>query len=346
MSDLFAQPATGSPPTATVHSTHYRRHVRLLRAARWTWLAIVVHDVRLALKDMRNVILVLLGLGLIIAAGAIFYTLSLLEELIGTQEAQGIYRFMQVFLRIDLRDIGRVSDYRLPIWQSVFMLMIKVQMFYLLIVIGQLGAGLISSDLKTNALPIYFARPITPWSYLLGKWLAIGVFISLAMLIPNLAGLAAGILVVGNPGTWWQTLGLAANLTAIGVGVMLVGGLFILALSSLTADRRFVIVAWLALALLPHITQQILYEQLGPDATSGILGSLSLSNNVLILATWLLDLRNAWDATGLPINAYQAALGPPVQPLYPALMLLALTALAAAVCYRRVVRFSRSAANV
>jgi ABC-type transport system involved in multi-copper enzyme maturation permease subunit len=219
-------------------------------------------------------------------------------------------------------------------------------MFYLLIVIGQLGAGLISSDLKTNALPIYFARPITPLSYLLGKWLTIGVFIALAVLIPNLAGLAAGILVVGNPGTWWQTLELAGNLTVIGVGVMLVGGLFILALSSLTADKRLVIVGWLAIALLPHITQQILYEQLEPATTAGLLGSLSLCNDVLIMATWLLNLRPAWEATGLPSHAYEAALGPPVQPLYPALVLLVLTALAAAICYRRVVRFSRSAANV
>ncbi len=346
MSDLPAPHAAGAAPTATVHSTHYHRHMGRLRSARGTWLAIVVHGVQLALKDMRNVLLVMLGLGLVIAAGAIFYTLSLLEELIGTQEAHGIYRFMQVFLRIDLRDITQISDYRLPIWQSVFMLMIKVQLFYLLIVIGQLGAGLVSADLKTNALPIYFSRPITPLSYLLGKWLTIGVFIALAMLVPNLAGLAAGILVVGSPGPWWQTLGLAANLTLIGVGVMLVGGLFILALSSLTADRRFVIVGWLALALLPHITQQILYEQLEPTATTGFLGSLSLSNNVLILATWLLDLRQAWQATGLPMKAYEAALGPPVQPLYPALVLLTLTVLAAAICYRRVVRFSRSAANV
>jgi hypothetical protein len=333
-------------PTATVHSTHYHRHPGRLRAGRWAWIAIVVQGVRLALKDMRNVLLVLLGLGLIIAAGAIFYTLSLLEELIGTQEAHGIYRFMQVFLQIDLRDITRISDYRLPIWQSVFVLMVKVQLFYLLIVIGQLGAGLISADLKTNALPIYFARPITPLSYLLGKWLTIGVFIALAMLVPNLAGLAAGILVVGAPGTWWQTLGLAANLTIIGVGTMVVGGLFILTLSSLTADKRLVIVGWLALALLPHITQQILYNHLQPATTAGFLGSLSLSNDVLILTTWLLDLRRAWEATGLPLKAYEAALGPPVQPLYPALVLLTLTTLAAAICYRRVIRFSRSAANV
>ena len=224
--------------------------------------------------------------------------------------------------------------------------MIKVQLFYLLIVIGQLGSGLIANDLKSNALPIYFARPITPLTYMLGKWCTIAVFIAKAMLLSNLLALGAGILIAGYPGTWQQTLGLAWALTVIGVGMMVVGGLLILALSSLTADKRFVIVGWLALALLPHITQQILYEQMDPQSTTRFFGSLSLNNDVVILSTWLLDLREAWDSSGLPAQAYESALGPPVQPLYPALVLAGLTALAAVVCYRRIVRFSQAAANV
>ena len=277
----------------------------------------VIHGARLALREKRNVVLILPGLGLVLAAAAILYAISLLEELVGTADAQGITRFVQVILHVDLSQAARISAYRLQLWQTVFILMIKLQLFYLLIVVGQLGAGLIAGDLKTNALPIYFARPITPLTYLLGKWLTIGLFIALAMLVPNLAALGAGILVAGVPGTWSQTLGLAWHLTLTGVGVMLVGGLLILALSSLTADKRFVIVGWLALGLLPHITQGVLYEQLDPQDTTRFLGSLSLGYDVQILAAWLFDLRQRWESTGLPARAYEAALGPPVKPLYP-----------------------------
>jgi hypothetical protein len=122
--------------------------------------------------------------------------------------------------------------------------------------------------------------------------------------------------------------------------------LLILAISSLTADKRFVIVGWLAIALLPQITQKILFEQLPPASTTRFLGSLSPSNDIVLLTNWLFDLRSAWQASGLPHQAYAAALGPNVEPLYPAIVLLAVTAAAGAIAYRRVVRFSRSAANV
>jgi len=210
-----------------------------------------------------------------------------------------------------------------------------------LIVIGQLGGGLIAADLKTNALPIYFARPITPLTYILGKWVTIGFFIAITMLLPNLLALAGGVLVAGAPGTWAQTLWLGGALTLTGAGVMLVGGLVILAISSLTEDRRFVMVGWLAVALLPHFTQQILYEHLDPQLTTGFLGSLSLSSDSVTLASWLLDLRAAWEATGCrrrPMRPRSDGSAAAVS----ALVLLGTTALAAAICYRRVVRFSRS----
>ncbi|MEW6249905.1 MAG: hypothetical protein AB1716_04605 [Planctomycetota bacterium] len=338
--------AGGSARAGAVHSTRYQRWQRRLRAAGWTWPAMVAYGVKVALRNTQNILLLLPSLGFVVAAGALFYVLSLLEGLVGTPRAQGLYQFAQVFLRVDLTEVARLGEYRLQLWQGAFLLLIKVQLFYLLVMVGQLGPGLIANDLKTRALPIYFARPITPLTYLLGKWLTIGVFIALAMPLPNLAALGVGVLVAGAPGTWSQTLGLAGDLALGGAVVMLVGGFVILALSSITADRRFVLVGWLAVALLPHMAQQILYQHLQPGATTRLLGSLSLSNDVLLLTTWLFDLRRAWEATGLPPGVYQAALGREVQPLYPMLVLLGTAGLAAAICYRRVVRFSRAAANI
>lgn len=66
----------------------------------------------------------------------------------------------------------------------------------------------------------------------------------------------------------------------------------------------------------------------------------------MLLTNWLFDLRSALHATGLPPQAYEAALGRAVEPLYPALVLLTVTVAAGALAYRRVVRFSQSAANV
>ncbi len=337
---------TNAAPAGLVHSTRYQRRALRLRSARWTWLAMVVQSVRLALRNTRNVVLLLIAVGFVGLGASIFYVLSLVEELAGTSEAQGLYSIIYTFVRVDLSGAAQIGAYRLQLWQAVFILLMKLELFYTLIVVGQLGPGLIADDLKSRALPIYFARPITPLTYLLGKWLTIGAFIAVAIWLPNILALLIGVFVAGAPGTWSQTLGLAGDLTLVGVGVMLVGGLLILALSSLTADKRFVIVGWLAVLLLPHVTQQMLYHQLPAEHTRGFLGSLSLNNDVLILTTRLFHLREAWAATGLPARAYEAGLAPAVPPLYPALVLLAVAVVAGAVCYRRVVRFSQSAANL
>lgn len=330
----------------TLHNTRYQRWSGNLRSARWVWLAIVARGVRLPLKDYRNIVLMLANVSFVLAACTIFYLISLLEDLAGTDEAAGIYQFVQAVLRVDISDVARIGDYRLPLWQTVFVFMIKAQLLYVMIVAARLGPPLIADDLKSNALPIYFARPITPLSYMLGKWLTIGVFIAACTLIPNLLSLIGGVLITGGPGTWGQTLGLAWALLLVGAGTMLVGGLLILAISSLTSDKRFVLVGWLAVVLLPEITQQVINENVAAADTSRLLGSVALSQNTVTLTAWLLGLREVWASTPLPAEAYEAALGRQVEPIYPAMALLGVALVAGVICYRRVVRFSQAAANV
>jgi hypothetical protein len=127
---------------------------------------------------------------------------------------------------------------------------------------------------------------------------------------------------------------------------MLFGGILILALSSTTSDSRYVAVAWLAICLLPVMAQAIVNDALDPTQTTGLLGSISLRGNVMTLTQWIFDMRDAWAATPLPAGAYEQALGNPVRPVYPAIALGVITVAAAVFCYRRVLHFSRSAANV
>jgi hypothetical protein len=329
-----------------VHANHYQRWDGRLRSARWVWLAIAANGVKLRLKDPRIMVLVLSSAAFVVIAWLIFYVLSLAEALVGTPEAQTRHLLVRAVLSVDISDAGSIAGLRLPLWQSVFILLTRLELLYLIVVVGWLGPGLIADDLRSNALPIYFARPITPFTYLLGKWLSIVAFIAVGCLIPNLLALAGGLLIAGGLATWGQTLGLVFDLMVSGFGVMLVGGLLILALSSLTPDKRFVIVAWLAILLLPEVARWILDAQLADGEPAGILSSLSLGNNIVVLTTWLFDLRGSWAATSLNPGAYAAALGRPIAPLYPALVMLSVTSLAAIVTYYRVLRFSKAAANL
>lgn len=330
----------------TTNLHRYERWSGELSRGRLTWLTIVTTGVRLAFKHSHVRGLVSMGLGFVVGTGIMFYLVSVVTTLVGNRPDSDLYDFLATFLGVDLSGVSHIADYQGMLWRSIFMLIIKVQLVWVLLIVARVGPGLIADDLKTRALPIYFARPLQPLTYVAGKWMVIAVFIALVMLVPNLLSLIVGVLMTGGPGGIRETLSLAGDLIASGFGIMVVGGMLVLALSTLGSDKRYVVIGWLAVCLLPWVAQEILNEALPPDKTLGFLGSISLHRDVLILTEWLFDLRQSWQATGLPSRVFEQALAPPIKPVYPAVVLGGMTLASGLVCYRRVVRFSRTAANV
>jgi len=221
-----------------------------------------------------------------------------------------------------------------------------VELFWVFVVIVRAGPGLIADDLKARALPIYFARPITPLTYLAGKWMVVAFFIGMVVLVPNLLALILGTLVTGGLQTFGQTLGLGWDLLVTGVGVMVFGGAVVLTLSSLSSDKRYVTVGWVAICLLPVMAQAVLFDVLPDEVTGGWLGSVSLFRDITVTADWVFGIREAWESTPLPREVFDNALGRPIALFYPASVLLAFMVGSFFICYRRVLRFSRSAASV
>ncbi|MCH8242510.1 MAG: hypothetical protein IH897_07860 [Planctomycetes bacterium] len=331
-------------PTSMSHQ--YRRWDGTLSRGRWTWLVIVLIGIRLTLKTAKTRML-LITVGLVTLLGCIvLYLLSLMEPLAGTPQAASIMEFIHIFLGVDVSDVSRIGEYREILWRVLFLALIKMEMFWVLLVVARVGPGLIAGDLKHRALPIYFAKPVTPLTYLAGKWLIVAAFIAAVTLIPNLFSLFFGILVTGGLHTWGAELDLAVDIIVSGLTVCLVGGAIVLALSSTTSDHRYVTVAWLAVCLLPAIAQRILNENLPSESTTGWLGCFSLRDNVVVITDWLLSTRAALEATGLPDRAFSRALVRPVQTFYAAVVLAVCALAGLVVSYRRIVTFSRSAANV
>ncbi len=332
--------------TITSQAHRYLRWRGELSKGRWTWLAIVVIGIRLTLMQAKTRILVMTAGLVMIGSCIVLYVLSLLETLVGTEQAKGLYDFVRVFLGVDVNSVARLEEFRELLWRSMYLLTTKIQMVWVLLVVARVGPGLIAKDLKSRALPIYFAKPVTPLTYLTGKWLILASFIAMVTLLPNLLSLAIGSLVTGGLHTWNQTLGLGLDLFLSGAAVCLVGGTIMLALSSMSSDHRYVAVAWLAVCLIPMLAQQIVNETLPEQVTTGWLGCISLRDNIVILTERLFGSREAWEASSLPTEAFSRALVRPVNPVYAIVVLAAWTAGAILLCYRRVVRFSRSAANV
>lgn len=327
---------------ATIQGYQYHRWRRARQPARFIWPAIIGNEVKLALREAKTRTLIMTSGFLVLGACGMFYVIAMIETLMEQDAAREAMDFLKVMLGIDLTGLN-VSQFRDVLWRSSFLLMIKVQLVWVLIVVARVGAGLISRDLKARALPIYFAKPLTPLTYLLGKWGAIALFIALVTLLPNLGALGLGVALTGGPGTWGQVVDIAGGLLISGSAVCLVAGAVILALSSLSSDQRYVTVGWVAVCLLSIFAQKIVDESL-PDVNNAWLRAISLRDNIIALSEKALGVREALKASALPSDSLTRALSKPME-VSNAFVLIGLTILSFTVAWRRVVKFSRSAAT-
>ena len=119
---------------------------------------------------------------------------------------------------------------------SIFM---YVQAGFAVFLAALAGPSLIAPDLTNNALPLYFSRPLTRWSYALARLTVIVGMLSVVTLVP---GLILFGLQVALAGGWW----FLANWT-LGAG-MVAGFLLWLLILGLVAMASSAYVKWRVVA--------------------------------------------------------------------------------------------------
>jgi ABC-2 type transport system permease protein len=137
---------------------------------------------------------------------------------------QGLDREFREFIQVD----GRFF--------SIFM---YVQAGFAVFLTALAGPSLIAPDLANNALPLYFSRPLTRWSYALARLTVLVGMLSVVTWIPGLLlfGLQTGL-----AGGWW----FRAHWT-LGAGVV-AGFLLWLLILSLVAMASSAYVKWRVVA--------------------------------------------------------------------------------------------------
>src|SRR6187551_673998 len=119
---------------------------------------------------------------------------------------------------------------------SIFM---YVQAGFAVFLAALAGPSLVAPDLSNNALPLYFSRPLTRWSYAVARLTVIVGMLSVVTWVP---GLILFALQVGLAGGWW----FVANWT-LGAG-MVAGFLLWLLVLSLVAMASSAYVKWRVVA--------------------------------------------------------------------------------------------------
>lgn len=168
-----------------------------------------------------------------------------------------------------------------------------------IIVLCLSGAVLVGNDFSQRAVPFYLAKPIQPWHYLAGKFLAIGIVINLLTTVPALALYTQQatsnwdyVLDVdffaatdGGP-AGWRLLG---GILSYGLLLTVVLGLILLATSALVQRTMPLILVWTSLFLFLGRLSKGLVEELHLNENWRL---LDLWNSLTLLGQWLLGFEH------------------------------------------------------
>jgi ABC-2 type transport system permease protein len=201
-----------------VYKRGYRRYDGPL-TGRWTrFLVLPRYSWRRLYQQRLVLLLTMLAMVWPLVCGGFIYLTNHVELL------QGLDREFRDFIQVN----GQAF--------SVFM---YVQSAFAVFLAALAGPGLVAPDLANNALPLYFSRPLTRWSYALARLTVLAGMLSVVTWIPGLVlfGLQVGL----AGGAWF-----GANWT-LGAG-MVIGFLVWILILSLVAMASSAYVKWRVVA--------------------------------------------------------------------------------------------------
>lgn len=251
----------------------------------WRWLAITRQGVRAQLKN-RTVRYLLLSAWIpALALSAFLIVWGLFE-----QKSSLITPFLVLLQNLPEELKQGPRGFRSTFWTIAFGLFFEVQMFLTMILVVQVGPDLISQDLRTNAVPLYFSRPLRRLDYFLGKLGVIAAFLASAVILPALVAYALGVCFSLDPGVLRDTGRVLLASMAFGAVVVVSAGTLMLAISSLSKNSRYVGAIWLALWVVGNLTSAVLTRTVNRPWCPLI----SYTGNLARIRDSLLDNDAAW----------------------------------------------------
>jgi ABC-2 type transport system permease protein len=148
------------------------------------------------------------------------------------------------------------------------------------------GPSLISQDLRFNAMPLYFSRPLRRFDYFAGKLGVIGVFLGGVAILPAVVAYVLGVTFSLDLGIVKDTIRILGGSVLYGLVVVLSAGTLMLAISSLSRNSRYVGATWVGLWIIPAIVAGILMENLRQDWCPAVsyVGNLQRVGEILLEA--------------------------------------------------------------
>ena len=210
----------------------------------WRWLAVTRHGVRIGMKSMLIRITVILAWIPAVMLAGVMALWGLAE-----QKSPGAMTFLGKMIPVQ-EFLANPSAFRMTMWTLSFQRFLQVEIYFVMILVLMVGPSLISQDLRFNALPLYFSRPVRRIDYFVGKLGVIGFFLGLVTVVPGVIAWLLGVLFSLDFSVIFDTAHILLGVIVYGLVETLSAGLLILAMSSLTRNSRYVGALWAGFWLL------------------------------------------------------------------------------------------------
>ncbi|MGE3819202.1 MAG: ABC transporter permease [Isosphaeraceae bacterium] len=271
----------------------------------WRWLAVARQGVRQQSRrgQTRWLVAVAFVPALMLAAFLVLWGLfeqnsTLLQPL----------AFLFSGLPQEVRDGPQA--YRVAFWTVAFNWFFGIETFFAMLLVATVGPDLVSQDLRFNAIPLYFSRPLRRLDYFLGKLGVIAAFLAAVAIGPAVAAWLLGVAFSFDLGVIRDTWRLLLGSVAYGSVIVLSGGSLMLAMSSISRNSRLVGAMWVGLWIVSNVTSNVLTETVGLEWCSLV----SYTANLDRMREELLDVGAArkkfldlWESTRKAGDAARAA---------------------------------------
>jgi ABC-type transport system involved in multi-copper enzyme maturation permease subunit len=237
-----------------IHDQSYRRYGGGKTQPGRAWLVI-------ASAGVRNMIRKRIFLGLLLMAWVPF-----------------IGRALQIYFSTNFPQVALLAA-----TAETFRQFLEQQDFFVFVITIYVGAGLIASDRRANALQIYLSKPLMRTEYIAGKAAILFFFLILVTWLPGILLLLVQVLFAGNFQFLQKNLFLFPAITVAALLQVLLATFTMLALSSLSKSSRYVSILYAGIIFFTFAIYGVLNLITGSSAASWISPTASLAQVVDVI---------------------------------------------------------------
>jgi ABC-2 type transport system permease protein len=222
----------------------------------WRWLAITRRGVGTALQGRLVRLALILACFPAILLVAVLCVWGLIERqsaLIDT-----VKPYLMALLGQPILDGPR--EYRVEIWTICFHYFLSWQLWFSMVLVLLVGPNLISQDLRYNALPLYFSRPMRRIDYFIGKLGVIVALLTALIIVPSIVAYLLGLLFSLDITIIRDTSRVLLASIVYGLVISISTGMLMLALSSLSRNSRYVALFWMGIWILTSTVSFVLLK--------------------------------------------------------------------------------------